>query len=327
MGRMNWVKAALGGMFGTVAGAGMASVMANPDVSQAPMQSYDTNAVNVIIATNNIKIFPDLKSTPNESGLLPTNAGYTMSVEGLYEMCDENPDICVPPREGFSSYLVPSNKLLHDINEINERVNTAPYVDRNDNSWRPIDKDGGVCRNYALTKKMEMIEAGYPAEALNMIFVTSPEGLPHAVMGVATTQGIMMMDSAGPLGMLHTSDYTFVGMTAADDPWRAYEPASILQDPLVDELSIKEMDRYAPIDDSAYGGSNPLDEFLGRNFDGAIAPNYDTQTLGSIVGALADEMEHPDVLTNLPSYMSEDAAPEMPQRVPPPMPLMRPKGL
>jgi len=87
------------------------------------------------------------------------------------------------------------------IDSVNRAVNNA-IVPENDQEhygraeyWN-IPADGyGNCKDYALTKRKELIQAGLPERALRVAIVVTPRENRHAVLTVATDRGDLVLDN------------------------------------------------------------------------------------------------------------------------------------
>jgi len=61
--------------------------------------------------------------------------------------------------------------------------------------WRLPDENKGDCEDYALQKRRELIDAGWPAAALSVVMVHDAQGAGHAVLVAFTDQGDFVLDN------------------------------------------------------------------------------------------------------------------------------------
>lgn len=90
------------------------------------------------------------------------------------------------------------------VNRINRRLNREiRHVDDRDlhgqeDRWVLPTSGRGDCEDYVLAKRVALIEAGVPAEALSIAIVETPWGESHAVLLIASDRGEYVLDSLSP---------------------------------------------------------------------------------------------------------------------------------
>jgi len=84
-----------------------------------------------------------------------------------------------------------------------------------------IPNDGrGNCKDYALTKRKLLIDAGFPELALRIAIVLTPAGERHAVLTVATDRGDFVLDNlTGEIRPWSQTDYVWIERQASTSPW------------------------------------------------------------------------------------------------------------
>lgn len=116
------------------------------------------------------------------------------------------PVITEPITAAFAGYhRVPfSNALWTELNRVNREVNARiqPTPDEVafgvEDFWALPSHDKwrrGDCEDYVLEKRHQLLERGYPQEALSVALVRTPWGENHAVLLVETSAGVYVMDS------------------------------------------------------------------------------------------------------------------------------------
>ncbi len=87
------------------------------------------------------------------------------------------------------------------LGQVNERVNAAIWPEDDLRHYGraeywDIPTDGyGNCKDYALTKRKTLIDAGLPERALRIAIVVTPRDNRHAVLTVATDKGDYVLDN------------------------------------------------------------------------------------------------------------------------------------
>ena len=132
----------------------------------------------------------------------PTNASYvaervpTLAPMSHVMLCMERPGECSrTPRADAVVALVGDRRA--ELERINRMVNRtirprreAGPVDR----WVLAPREGD-CDDYAVTKRHRLIAMGWPASALRLAVVRTPNGQGHAVLVVKTTEGDLVLDN------------------------------------------------------------------------------------------------------------------------------------
>lgn len=144
-----------------------------------------------------------------------TVGGTTSIPVGHAEFCQHRPDECranpnpiaaVPLTEGLWQQLLTVNA------GINQAV--IPVTDQDlyqvAEFWT-YPNGYGDCEDYALAKRRELINAGWPASALLMAVVKQANGEGHAVLMVRTDRGDLVLDNQDGLIKIWTdTPYTFI---------------------------------------------------------------------------------------------------------------------
>lgn len=89
-----------------------------------------------------------------------------------------------------------SNAKLDLLRSINARVNNSiePFMPDGMETWR-VNPDRGNCHDYAVTKRHELIRAGWPSSSLRLAIAYTSEGVGHLVVIARTTEGDLVLDN------------------------------------------------------------------------------------------------------------------------------------
>jgi predicted transglutaminase-like cysteine proteinase len=111
----------------------------------------------------------------------------------------------LPASASVSALPVLTPELWNKLESINSAVNlnVRPEADLQQfgvrDYWNlplePGESGAGDCKDYALQKRKELLEAGLPMNALSIALVHTPWGEDHAVLLVGTRQGEYVLDN------------------------------------------------------------------------------------------------------------------------------------
>lgn len=111
-------------------------------------------------------------------------------------------------------------ELLDQVRQVNVAVNRsiAPLPDVGFDSW-DVDVAAGDCEDYALQKRKELVQLGWPTDVLRIALTRTPHGTYHAVL-LATIGGTdYVLDNMTPRILpWSATPYTFLFVQDADDP-------------------------------------------------------------------------------------------------------------
>lgn len=158
----------------------------------------------------------------------PTDPPYA-----FWRFCDEFPADCARKRAVDPRFEV-SNDRMAELELVNTRINHAiePVTDLElygiSDYWTLPKNGKGDCEDYALQKRHDLIEAGWPASALLVTVVLDEHNDGHAVLTARTTDGDFVLDNkTDEIRVWHKTAYRFVMRQSFLDPkaWVALDPA------------------------------------------------------------------------------------------------------
>jgi len=162
----------------------------------------------------------------------PTSVPY-----GWVDFCRREPQECNQP-------VMPARDLeltaetWQILNRVNRAVNAAIFPVSNYDHWGtmldhwdyPLDGKGD-CKVYALEKRRELIEKGFPRQALLMTVVKDLNDEGHAILTVKTNRGEFILDNlTDTIRPWDATGYEFLKRQSQEDPnvWLAIgEPSPI----------------------------------------------------------------------------------------------------
>ena len=89
-----------------------------------------------------------------------------------------------------------------DLNEVNQTLNHSIIPEPNElglagEAWL-INPDRSDCNDYAVSKRHELLDRGWPAQALLLSEVVTGSGEHHLVLVVRTKSGDLVLDNMAP---------------------------------------------------------------------------------------------------------------------------------
>jgi predicted transglutaminase-like cysteine proteinase len=158
---------------------------------------------------------PSLAFDTTNVAFVQTVSGTTSIPIGHAEFCQSRPAEC-----GVNSQVVPAVGLTQDLWQqlltVNANVNgsVVPVTDEQLYSvaefWT-YPNGYGDCEDYALAKRRDLINAGWPASTLLMAVVKQANGEGHAVLMVRTDRGDLVLDNqVGSIDLWNATPYKFI---------------------------------------------------------------------------------------------------------------------
>ena len=144
---------------------------------------------------------------------------------GWVDFCSRRPEECSLGRLAPLDVRL-TKKAWEVLNQVNKFANDAIEPISNLDHWGTIldhwdyPTDGkGDCKVYALFKRKQLIEQGFPRQALLMTIVRDLDGEGHAVLTVRTDHGEFVLDNLrDEILPWDVTGYKFVKRQAQDDP-------------------------------------------------------------------------------------------------------------
>lgn len=139
------------------------------------------------------------RSLNETSVVMPiTEASPTLSPFQHVRFCLRYPADCKSdPTETATVEL--TAETLETMHRVNRDVNASimPVARSNaiaDGGWT-ISPASGDCNDYAVTKRHELVQNGFPAKAVRLAVVKTPSGIGHLVLVVSTNKGNLVLDN------------------------------------------------------------------------------------------------------------------------------------
>jgi predicted transglutaminase-like cysteine proteinase len=118
------------------------------------------------------------------------------------------------------------------LNQVNRDVNAAIIpIQKNENfdindRWTIAPAEGD-CNDYAVTKRHNLLQNGFPARALRLAVVQTNLGIGHLVLVVATTRGNLVLDNlVESIRPWQSTKYRWLKIQSANDARYWYEVRS-----------------------------------------------------------------------------------------------------
>lgn len=144
-----------------------------------------------------------------------TVGGTTSIPVGHAEFCQHRPDECRANPDPVAAVSL-NDGLWQQLLAVNAGINQAivPVTDQElyqvAEFWT-YPNGYGDCEDYALAKRRELINAGWPASTLLMAVVKQANGEGHAVLMVRTDRGDLVLDNQiGTVDLWNQTPYKFI---------------------------------------------------------------------------------------------------------------------
>jgi predicted transglutaminase-like cysteine proteinase len=141
----------------------------------------------------------------------------------------------------FSGPVALDTKRMHDLQQVNAHVNaTVTEVSDQEQYGRPdvwaLPRNGkGDCEDFALLKRKLLVERGWPASALKIAAVTTPQGEAHAVLAASTSQGTLVLDNKiQSVVPASATGYAFHATETTRGKWRNLNTGEETSEPTAD---------------------------------------------------------------------------------------------
>ncbi len=162
--------------------------------------------------------------------------GVTRVPYGWADFCTRRPEECrVDVLEPVDVVMTP--KVMRVLSAVNGEANADIEPVSNLEHWGtlldhwdyPVDGKGD-CKIYALWKRKQLLDRGFPRQALLMTIVRDLEGNGHTILTVKTDKGDYILDNmVGEIRLWDQTGYRFVKRQSQADPnvWVSVGPATM----------------------------------------------------------------------------------------------------
>lgn len=151
--------------------------------------------------------------------------GITSTPVGAAQFCGSHAGECGPDVPA-AAHIELTEGLWAQMTSVNDEVNTriAPETDQDlygrDEYWT-YPTTAGDCEDYALEKRRELLDRGFPASALLIAVVRRPDGDGHAVLMARTDRGDLILDNlVGTIVTWNRTPYQYVKRQSEFDAGR-----------------------------------------------------------------------------------------------------------
>lgn len=160
-------------------------------------------------------VTPALAFDTTNVAFVQTVGGTTSIPVGHAEFCASRPAECRPNANPVAAVSL-NEALWQQLLNVNAQVNQSvvPVTDQDlyqvAEFWT-YPNGYGDCEDYALAKRRDLINAGWPASTLLMAVVKQANGEGHAVLMVRTDRGDLVLDNqVGSVDLWSATPYKFI---------------------------------------------------------------------------------------------------------------------
>ena len=150
---------------------------------------------------------------------------------GYYDMCVSHPNLCrvrggrlAATRDGS---VVFTSATMGELNAVNAQVNATIRPAYRD-EWTP-EQPVGDCKDFAMTKRQQLIESGWPSSALPVAIVRTNFGEQHLILVARTSQGDFVLDNlTDAIAPWTSASYSWEKIQSTTDAlaWRALKTSA-----------------------------------------------------------------------------------------------------
>ncbi len=163
-----------------------------------------------------------LRATPPHQFITTTK--FTLAPFAFVRFCKVNSGSCDAGRGDAEVSLTPA--LRAELLRINSTVNRtiAEQNDDDDDDVWAQDVTAGDCEDFALTKRHQLIKAGWPTRSLRIAVAKTRAGEGHAVLVVRTSEGDLVLDNrTSAVRTWNQTDLKWIKIQSGDNPRLWYD--------------------------------------------------------------------------------------------------------
>lgn len=149
---------------------------------------------------------------------------FTLAPFAFVRFCKQNSGSCDAGRGDAEVALTPA--LRAELLSINSTVNRTIIAqnDDDDNDVWAQDVVSGDCEDFALTKRHQLIKAGWPTRSLRIAVAKTRAGEGHAVLVVRTSEGDLVLDNrTSAVRTWNQTDLKWIKIQSGDNPRLWYD--------------------------------------------------------------------------------------------------------
>lgn len=163
-----------------------------------------------------------LRSAPPSQFITATK--FTLAPFAFVRFCKDNSGSCDAGRGDAEVTL--TTTLRAELLRINSTVNRT-IIARNDDDDGDVwaqDVTAGDCEDFALTKRHQLIKAGWPTRSLRIAVAKTRTGEGHAVLVVRTSEGDLVLDNrTSAVRAWNQTDLKWIKIQSGDNPRLWYD--------------------------------------------------------------------------------------------------------
>lgn len=152
---------------------------------------------------------------------------------GFVRFCEGQPDECQSGASTNDARFDATPERLSDLDTVNRQINTAiePATDLEIyqvNELWTIPSKKGDCEDFALLKRHNLMQRGWPASALLITVVRDEKNEGHAILTARTTQGDFVLDNkTDEVKLWNQTPYHYVMRQSYINPrvWVSLDPS------------------------------------------------------------------------------------------------------
>ncbi|MGV8853961.1 MAG: transglutaminase-like cysteine peptidase [Devosia sp.] len=160
-------------------------------------------------------VTPTLAFDTTNVAFVQTHSGNTSIPVGHAMFCKSRPDECRANAHVVQAVAL-TDALWQQLLAVNAHINSIVVPATDEQLYHVAEfwtypNGYGDCEDYALAKRRELINAGWPVSTLLMAVVKQANGEGHAVLMVRTDRGDLVLDNqVGSVDLWNSTPYKFI---------------------------------------------------------------------------------------------------------------------
>ncbi|HEY1944226.1 MAG TPA: transglutaminase-like cysteine peptidase [Roseiarcus sp.] len=174
--------------------------------------------------------------------------GFALAPFPFVKFCLDYPSEC--PKSAGPSRIRLTSERMAELAGVNRAVNHSirPQPDTSALRYWKLDVDAGDCNTFAVQKRHELIQRGWPAAALALTIVKTSWGEGHMVVTVRTDRGDLVLDNLrSSIVSWRSAGYEWIMRQSERDPqfWAELDGGQPSPIEAVAEPEVAEVDKAA----------------------------------------------------------------------------------
>lgn len=194
-------------------------------------------------------------------GIWIADGEFVLAPMKFIRFCIDNPNDC--EAKGATGVVSLDDDAWRELNLVNQRINariTPAFARAGQLDWS-VTTTYGDCNDYAVQKRHELLDRGWPSSALSLAVVTTASGEGHLILTVRTSHGDVVLDNLRErIVTWNTTGYRFIKRQSSTSPKFWVEARSRGGRPEAQIIAIRSADKLVAAQHHSNGGRDRSSE-------------------------------------------------------------------